>query len=47
MTAWRARVDHTLGPVIRDTEGRAFTLATVPAMLDVSPFPTLTGLSVA
>ena len=38
-----ARVNDTLGPVVRDTEGRVFTLATLPEMLKVSPFPTLTG----
>jgi len=36
-----ARVNDTLGPVVRDTEGRVFTLATLPQMLDVTPFPTL------
>lgn len=36
-----ARVNDTLGPVVRDTEGRVFTLSTLPQMLDVSPFPTL------
>lgn len=40
-----ARVNDTLGPVVRDTEGRVFTLATLPQMLDVSPFPTLGGLA--
>lgn len=38
------RVNDTLGPVVRDTEGRVFTLSTLPEMLDVSPFPTLRGL---
>ncbi len=38
-----ARVNDTLGPVVRDTDGRVFTLATIPGMLDVSPFPTLIG----
>ncbi len=38
-----ARVNDTLGPVLRDTDGRVFTLATLPEMLTVSPFPTLVG----
>lgn len=38
------RVNDTLGPVLRDTDGRVFTLETLPEMLDVSPFPTLRGL---
>lgn len=36
-----ARVNDTLGPVVRDTDGRVFTLATLPEMLTVSPFPGL------
>lgn len=40
-----ARVNDTLGPVIRDTDGRVFTLATLPWMLDVVPFPSLRGLA--
>lgn len=39
-----ARVNDTLGPVLRDTDGRVFTLATLPQMLTVAPFPSLTGL---
>lgn len=39
-----ARVNDTLGPVVRDTDGRVFTLATLPEMLTVSPFPSLLGL---
>lgn len=39
------RVNDTLGPVVRDTDGRVFTLATLPDMLDVAPFPTLRGLA--
>lgn len=39
-----ARVNDTLGPVIRDTDGRVFTLADLPEMLTVAPFPSLTGL---
>lgn len=38
------RVNDTLGPVVRDCDGRVFTLATLPAMLTVAPFPTLIGL---
>lgn len=38
-----ARVNDTLGPVVRDTDGRVFTLATLPSMLDVAPFPSLIG----
>lgn len=40
-----ARVNDTLGPVVRDTEGRVFTLANLPEMLDVSPFPSLIGIA--
>jgi hypothetical protein len=40
-----ARVNDTLGPVLRDTNGRVFTLATLPDMLTVSPFPSLVGLA--
>lgn len=36
-----ARVNDTLGPVVRDTDGRVFTLANLREMLTVSPFPTL------
>lgn len=39
------RVNDTLGPVIRDCDGRVFTLATLPEMLAVHPFPTLVGLA--
>lgn len=39
------RVNDTLGPVIRDTEGRVFTLATLCHMLEVTPFPSLRGLT--
>lgn len=38
-----ARVNDTLGPVVRDTDGRVFTLATLPQMLTVAPFPSLVG----
>jgi hypothetical protein len=40
-----ARVNDTLGPVVRDTDGRVFTLATLPQMLAVAPFPSLVGLA--
>ncbi|HZJ05404.1 MAG TPA: hypothetical protein VFD59_08035 [Nocardioidaceae bacterium] len=40
---WR-RVNDTLGPVVRDTDGRVFTVADLPDMLNVAPFPSLTGI---
>lgn len=40
---WR-RANDTLGPVVRDTDGRVFTLANLPDMLRVAPFPALTGM---
>ncbi|HTW13970.1 MAG TPA: hypothetical protein VMF51_02515 [Nocardioides sp.] len=40
-----ARVNDTLGPVVRDTEGRVFTLGNLEEMLDVAPFPQLRGLA--
>ena len=39
-----ARVNDALGLVIRDTDGRVFTLSTLAAMLEVAPFPSLIGL---
>jgi hypothetical protein len=39
-----ARVNDALGPVLRDTDGRVFTLSTLAAMLEVAPFPSLIGL---
>lgn len=39
-----ARVNDTLGPVVRDTDGRVLTLATLPQMLEVAPFPSLLGI---
>ncbi len=36
-----ARVNDTLGPVLRDTQGRVFTLTTLPEMLQIAPFPSL------
>lgn len=35
------RVNDALGPVVRDTEGRVFTLSTIHSMLEVAPFPSL------
>ena len=37
------RVNDTLGPVVRDTLGRVFTLSTLTEMLSVDPFPQLIG----
>jgi hypothetical protein len=42
-TGW-ARVNDALGPVVRDTDGRVFTLDTLSEMLEVTPFPSLVGL---
>lgn len=39
---WR-RTQDALGPVVRDTDGRTFTIATLPEMLEVEPFPGLRG----
>lgn len=39
---WR-RTGDALGPVVRDTDGRVFTLATLPEMLTVEPLPSLRG----
>ena len=36
-----ARINDALGPVVRDTDGRVFTLSTLNAMLEVAPFPGL------
>jgi hypothetical protein len=41
---WR-RTGDALGPVVRDTDGRTFTLATLPDMLTCEPFPSLKGLA--
>ncbi len=38
-----ARINDALGPVIRDTEGRVFTFATLHCMMGVAPFPSLAG----
>lgn len=42
-TGWR-RAQDALGPVIRDTDGRVFTVATLAEMLEVEPFPSLAGM---
>ncbi len=34
-------VNDALGPVVRDTDGRVFTLATLAELLTVEPFPAL------
>jgi hypothetical protein len=39
---WR-RTGDTLGPVVRDTDGRVFTAKTLEAMMTVEPFPGLLG----
>lgn len=38
-----ARINDALGPVVRDTDGRVFTLTTLESMLEVMPFPGLIG----
>ena len=35
------RLNDALGPVVRDCDGRVFTLRTLPRMLEVQPFPDL------
>lgn len=40
-----ARVNDALGPVVRDSEGRVFTLATLSQMLEVAPFSGLIGMA--
>jgi hypothetical protein len=37
------RVNDTLGPVIRDCDGRVFSVANLPDLLTVTPFPQLIG----
>lgn len=39
---WKRTAD-ALGPVVRDTDGRTFTLPTLEEMLGVQPFPDLIG----
>jgi hypothetical protein len=41
---WRRTTD-ALGPVVRDTDGRTFTLANLGQMLTVEPLPGLAGLA--
>jgi hypothetical protein len=41
---WR-RTQDALGPVVRDTDGRTFTAATLSEMIETEPFPGLCGLS--
>ncbi len=41
---WK-RVNDTLGPVLRDTDGRVFTVDTLDEMLTVAPFTQLNGLA--
>jgi len=41
---WR-RTQDALGPVVRDTDGRVFTIATLGEMLATEPFPGLHGLA--
>ncbi len=40
------RVNDTLGPVIRDTDGRTFTMANLEEILTVAPFPALIGTAI-
>lgn len=40
---WR-RTKDALGPVVRDTDGRVFTIATLPEMLETEPLPGLRGM---
>jgi hypothetical protein len=39
------RVADALGPVVRDTDGRVFSLATLHEILELQPFPRLRGLA--
>lgn len=39
-----ARINDALGPVVKDTDGRVFTLSTLSSMLEVAPFPGLLGM---
>lgn len=39
---WR-RVNDTLGPVVRDCDGRVFSVSNLEEMLTVNPFPSLMG----
>ena len=40
-----ARINDALGPVVKDTDGRVFTLSTLSSMLEVAPFPSLLGMT--
>jgi hypothetical protein len=40
-----ARINDALGPVVRDTDGRVFTLSTLASMLEVAPFPSLVEIA--
>lgn len=40
-----ARINDALGPVVRDTDGRVFTLSTLSSIFEVAPFPSLLGTS--
>jgi len=39
------RVNDTLGPVVRDCDGRVFSVANVDEMMSVSPFPAVKGMA--
>jgi hypothetical protein len=39
------RVNDTLGPVVRDCDGRVYSVANVEEMMVVAPFPSLMGLA--
>ncbi|MEX1265186.1 MAG: hypothetical protein WEE66_14865 [Actinomycetota bacterium] len=39
------RTSDALGPVVRHTDGRIFTLQTLPEILQVEPFPNLIGIT--
>lgn len=41
---WKRTAD-ALGPVVRDTDGRVFSVGTLDQMLEVQPFPGLVGLA--
>lgn len=43
-TGWR-RTPDALGPVVNYTDGRVFTLSTLPELLSMEPFPGLLGLA--
>jgi hypothetical protein len=41
-----ARTKDALGPVVRDCDGRVFTLTTLPGMLTVDPLPSIAAQSI-